>query len=168
MLKEIISAKGTEPISRVYSISIIIRSFKGRRNVQAHLFRTSIGNDELNSPYLTGCIDTASSHQAVAHCLPGSIEDTKRMILETFTREERDDVIRYVEKQYGNRLEAVTAAPISFPVPKGTMPLCSFPEGKSMGFIRFEDMPDYPLPFTFHGFYDLEQHDPILTDSTSL
>lgn len=168
MLKEIIAANGTEPTSRVYSISIIIRSFKGRRNVQAHLFRTGIDFEELHSSDLTECIDAETPEKANAHCLPGSMEDTKRMVLENFTEQERDIIIKYLEKRYGNRLEAVTASPISFPVPKGTMPLCSIPEGKSMGFIRFDDMPDYPLSFSFRGFYDLDQHEPLVTDSTSL
>ncbi|MCG8529120.1 MAG: hypothetical protein MI749_00480 [Desulfovibrionales bacterium] len=158
---QITPATGNEPTNRVYSMYIIIRSFKGRKNVQAHLFRYGISSEDLSKFDPTGCIDTIEPTSSNKAYLSGSMEDTKHMVLESFTEKERDAVIQYLKKRYVSRLDFIEATPLSFPVPKGTMPLCSIPEGKSMGFIRFENMPGYPLPFSFRGFYDLDQHEPI-------
>lgn len=160
MQKEIVSALGNEPTDRIYTISVIIRSFKGRKNVQAHLFRSDIPEDELQAINLNNCIDTDCEKYRLEPYLTGTLEDTKQMVLECFTKEERDAIIDYLEERYHTRLEGIFAAPLSFPVPQGTMPLASIPEGKSMGFIRFDKVPGYPLKFIFRGFYDLDQHEP--------
>lgn len=160
MQKEIVPALGNEPINRVYTISIIIRSFKGRKNVEAHLFRSDIPEKELQAPILLKCIDTDREKYRLEPHLTGTLEDTKRMVLESFTKEERDAIIEYLEQRYHTRLLAISAGPLTFPVPMGTMPLASIPEGKSMGFIRFHNMLNYPLQFNFTGFYDLDQHEP--------
>ena len=163
MRKSILPANGSEPTPRVYSMSVIIKSFKGRKNVQAHLFRYGISSDELKNMETEGCIETDRSKYSHLPHLNGSLEDTKHMVLENFTAQERDHIIKYLEKRYASRLEAIEAGPVIFPIPQGTMPLCSIPEGKSMGFIKFESVPDYPLPFNFRGFYDLDQHEPLIS-----
>ena len=167
MQVQITPATGNEPIDRIYSMSVTIRSFKGRKNVQAHLFRYGIQNEELQKLDAASCIKAVPEDSSTNTFLSGSLEDTKHMVLESFTTAERDKVIEYLKKRYASRLDAIEAAPLTFPVPKGTMPLCSIPEGKSMGFIRFDNMPDYPLPFSFRGFYDLDQHEPIISGTSS-
>lgn len=160
MQKEIVSALGNEPTNRIYTMSIIIRSFKGRKHVQAHLFRSDIPEAELQDTNLLRCIDTDCEKHKLEPYLTGTLEDTKQMVLESFTEEERDAIINYLEERYDTRLEGISVAPLSFPVPQGTMPLATIPEGKSMGFIRFDNMPGYPLKFKFRGFYDLDLHEP--------
>lgn len=162
MQKEIVSALGNEPTDRIYTISVIIRSFKGRKNVQVHLFRSDIPEAELQAINLDECIDTDYEKYRLQPYLTGTLEDTKQMVLECFTKEERDAIIDYLEERYHTRLEGIFATPLSFPVPQGTMPLASIPEGKSMGFIKFDKVPGYPLNFIFRGFYDLDQHEPNL------
>jgi hypothetical protein len=160
MQKEIVSALGNEPTDRIYTMYVIIRSFKGRKNVQAHLFRSDIPEAELQDTNLHQCIDTDCDKYRLEPHLSGTLEDTKQMVLESFTKKEMEAIIDYLEERYHTRLEGIFAAPLSFPVPQGTMPLASIPEGKSMGFIRFDDMPGYPLKFKFRAFYDLDQHEP--------
>ncbi|SHI67623.1 hypothetical protein ACQ0P8_03055 [Halodesulfovibrio aestuarii] len=160
MQKEIVSAPGNTPIDRIYAMTIVIRSFKGRKHVEVHLFRSDIPEEERQDTNLLRCIDTDYEKQKLSPDLTGTLEDTKEMILESFTKEERDMIISYLEERYQTRLEGIFAAPLSFPVPQGTMPLASIPEGKSMGFIKFDKVHEYPLPFNFRGFYDLDQHEP--------
>ncbi|OBQ46042.1 hypothetical protein [Halodesulfovibrio spirochaetisodalis] len=160
MLKKILPALGTEPIDRIHTISIIIRSFKGRKNVEAHLFRSDVPESELPSTILHQRIDTDTEKYALEPHLTGTLEDTQRMVLESFTEKERDTILRYLEQRYHTRLKSVSTAPLTFPVPQGTIPLASIPEGKSIGFIRFHAVPNYPLDFNFSGFYDLELHEP--------
>ncbi|SIN77804.1 hypothetical protein [Halodesulfovibrio marinisediminis] len=160
MQKEFTPATGNEPTDRLYTMSIIIRSFKGRKNVEAHLFRSDIPEAELQDAKLLRCIDTDCEKYKLEQSLTGTLEDTKRMVLECFTKEERDAVIKYLEQRYHTRLRKITTGPLSFPVPQGTMPLSTIPEGKSMGFIKFDNVPDYPLDFKVRGFYDLELHEP--------
>ncbi|GFM34129.1 hypothetical protein [Desulfovibrio subterraneus] len=152
----IIPAEEGTPLDRVYSISITIRTFKGRRNVEAHVFRCDPDLAEAASydwNTLVGPpMDPAN---------PGDVEDVKRTLLETFTAEERDAVVSYLSRRYGSRIECITACPVELPIPLGVTPLSSITPGKTLGFIRFENVTDYPLPFAVRGFYDLTQHDPL-------
>lgn len=160
MQKKFAPALGTEPTDRIYTISVTIRSFKGRKNVQVHLFRSDIPEDELQDPNVLICIDTDCEKYKLEPHLTGRLDDTKQMILESFTQDEADAIVAYLEKRYHSRLGELQVMPLTFPVPQGTMPLATIPEGKSMGFIRFDKVTDYPLSFAFRGFYDLDQHEP--------
>ena len=42
----------------------------------------------------------------------------------------------------------------------GVAPLAGIGEGKTTGFIRFDAVRDYPLPFPAYGFYDLAAQKP--------
>lgn len=152
----IIPAEEGTAIDRVYSISITIRTFKGRRNVEAHVFR--------HNPEMAEAADydwNSLVGPPMDPANPGEIEDVKRTLLETFTTEERDAVVAYLAERYGSRLECITACPVELPIPLGVMPLSSITPGKALGFIRFDNVLNYPLPFAVRGFYDLAQHDPL-------
>jgi hypothetical protein len=56
----------------------------------------------------------------------------------------------------------VTVCPLALPIPLGVVPLSAIPEGKTMGFIRFDAVRDYPLPFAVRAFYDLDAHEPLV------
>jgi hypothetical protein len=88
------------------------------------------------------------------------------VVLESFTREEMDQIVAYLATRYADRLTRISVNSLEFPVPGGLLPLSSMPEGKDIGRIRFEIVPHYPLPFSVHGLYDLSQHKPMAPDSS--
>lgn len=141
------------PCPRGYTASMRIRSFKGRRDVQVHLFRPvwDAKDADLLAWELLISVDDVATNRG----------DSKKVILETFTLDELEAVLEYVSQRYADRLENLTSSALSFPIPTGLLPLCAMPEGKDMGRIRFDIVPGYTLPFIVHGWYDLSQHKPI-------
>jgi hypothetical protein len=87
--------------------------------------------------------------------------DSRIVVLESFTREEMDQIVAYLSTRYADRLTRISVNSLEFPVPAGLLPLSSMPEGKDIGRIRFEIVPRYPLSFAVHGLYDLSQHKPM-------
>ena len=90
------------------------------------------------------------------------LEKSKCILLESFTEEERDQIVEYLKDRYGDRLESINSGPMDLPIPLGLPSLSSIPGGKTIGFIHFETIPKYTLPFPVHGFYDLAQHKPLV------
>lgn len=154
---QIFPADDTVTIDRVYSISITIRSFKGRRNVEAHIFRSEPMVDDTVAYDWDSLIGEPMDPEH-----PGDIEDVKKTLLETFTAEERDTVIAYIAERYGSHLECITACPVELPIPLGVTPLSSITAGKTLGFIKFDTALNYPLSFPVRGFFDIAQHDPLV------
>lgn len=148
----------TLPADRAFSLSMVIRSFKGRRNVEVHLFRAQWPQDEyegMDWDRLIGSpIDPATTDP----------EGSKRTILESFTLEERDTILNYLKEQYSTRLTAIRSAPMTFPVPAGLAGFTQIQGGKDIGFIEFSKIPSYPLEMPLMGFYDLSQHPPLVED----
>ena len=145
------------PADRAYVLSIVIRSFKGRRNVEVHLFRPDYSEAEL---------DDYDWDRLIGEPIEPGMEfdplGSRKVLLEAFTEQERDMLVEYLKNRYESRLAHITAMPMEFPIPLGLTPLSSIPEGKSIGFIRFDQIPNYTLPFAVHGLYDLAQHEPIV------
>ncbi|MDD4649431.1 MAG: hypothetical protein PHO79_05365 [Desulfoplanes sp.] len=158
---EILDSKHPLPIERGYVLSMVIRSFKGRRDVEVHLYRSAWPEDEMASydwaTILGGTIERKNSG-------PADPDGSKKLLMEAFTREERDMIISYLSEKYASRLSKITAAPLGFPIPQGLNPLSSFPEGKTIGTIKLDKIPTYPLPFHVRGLYDLSQHRPIVEE----
>lgn len=146
------------PADRAYVISVIINSFKGRKNVEVHLFRPECDQSEYD--------EYVWEHLLGDSVEPGcnDPEGSKKVLLEAFTQQERDQIFEYIQEHYRDRISEVSARPMSFPIPVGLPPLSSIPEGKSIGIIRFSDIPNYSLPFPVHGLYDLSQSEPLLED----
>lgn len=165
----VIPVEGTPPVQRIHVISVTIRTFKGRRNVQAHLFRLAgeddAAKDLANLRAVPGLVGAPLDPDA-----PGSDDlsgpeaetDALRTVLESFTEAERDAVVDYLSQRYADRLTCIIACPLQLPVPRGVVPFSALPEGKTMGVIRFDEVPRYPLPFAIRGFYDLAQHEPLV------
>lgn len=142
------------PCPRGFTATITIRSFKGRKDVLVHLFRPEWEHQE-NQKY---------DWDNLVHCSEGTDPergDTREVILESFTRDELNLVVNYLEARYRDRLTGISTNSLHYPLPAGLLPLRSMPEGKDMGRIRFEIVPGYPLPFPVHGLYDLSQHKPM-------
>jgi len=153
----------TLPVERGYVLSMVIRTFKGRRDVEVHLYRAAWDEAEMNdydwNNLLGGTIERKDGQ-------PVDPEGSRKVLLEAFTREERDQIIDYLSSRYASRLTKITAAPLGFPIPQGLVPLSSFPEGKTIGTIKLDTIPRYPLPFPIRGLYDLSRHKPLVEEKT--
>ncbi|MDP3426535.1 MAG: hypothetical protein Q8S17_04060 [Humidesulfovibrio sp.] len=144
------------PIDRAYALSMTIKSFKGRRDVEVHLFRHVWDSEE------EGAIDwdllLAAKGMSEAEEAAGS----RRVVLEALTADERDRIVDYLKEHYAGRLTGIVSMPIPFLVPVGLVALSDMSEGKTIGFIHFERIPHYNLGIALRGFYDLGQHPPIV------
>jgi len=144
------------PIDRAYCLSMVIKSFKGRRDVEVHLFRACWKDGEFKESDLDKLIgapiDPSSTDPA----------GSRTVILESFTDSERDLIVNYLKEQYSTRLTALNSTPLTFPVPAGLTGLSQVHAGKNIGFIEFEKIPSYSLEIPLKGLYDLSQHPPIV------
>lgn len=156
----IVPAEGNEPIERIHVVSITIRTFKGRRDVEAHLFKTGASIENVADYPWQNLIGPPLDPEN-----PGSPEGVKRMLAEAFTPDERDRVVEYLRDRYATRLTCISACPLSLPIPQGVRALSDIPEGKTLGFIHFSRVRNYTLPFGIQGFYDLAQHEPLVGEN---
>jgi len=157
MLREFVPASERIPVDRAWSLSIVIKSFKGRKDVEVHLFRPEWDVLEEESYDWNEILGDPMHPDMDADMGSG-----RKLVMESFTPEERDMVADYIEERYAGKLEAIRACPIDFPVPLGIPALCDLEEGKDMGFVLFDRIPNYTLPFPVRGFFDLSQHAPIV------
>lgn len=158
---EIIAPTCSLPIERAYALSMTIKSFKGRRDVEVHLFRHQWDAEEEEA------IDWDKLLAAQGMSEAPEAAGSRKVVLEALTQEERDQVVGYLKEHYTDRLTAIFSTAIPFPVPVGLMALSDINEGKSCGFIHFERIPHYTLGVSLRGFYDLSQHRPIVETETS-
>lgn len=152
----IMSAETSLPLERAHVITMTIRTFKGRRDVDVHLFRS--GWDESESTTL----DWNTLLGPPIDPSMTSPDGSKKVLMEAFTEEERDTIINYLKDQYPTRITAIASAPLQFPIPLGLPALSDMKEGKSIGFIDFSKIPSYPLTLPLKGLYDLSQHKPLI------
>ncbi len=145
-------------VPRIYFITMVIKSFKGRRDVEVHLFRPDFDEAEMQSYDWNALLGDALHPN-----IPADPDKSVKVLMEAFTREERDAVLEYLKTRYADRLEEINTGPVDLPVPLGLPPLSELPEGKTIGFIRLDQTPNYPLSFAVRGMYDLAQHDPLVT-----
>lgn len=147
------------PVDRAWVVTMTIKSFKGRKNVDIHLFRAGYDaeTEGLDPKYDWNVLIGDPMHPE----MDLDPLKTRLTVFESFTIEERDQLIQYIKDRYDERVSSIIAGPLDLPIPLGLPPLSSIPEGKTMGFIRFEKIPNYTLPFVVHGFYDLSQHQPL-------
>lgn len=157
MKVNIVSPEKKLPLDRAFVVNIVIRSFKGRRDVEVHLYRPDWAPTE-EKEYNWDLIIAQSPGQ-VSH---EEIKKSRHMVMELFTASERDALVTYLKERYSQKLVRINSTPMSFPVPEGLMPLSLLPENEDHGRIMFERIPNYTLPFPVHGFYDLSSHSPIL------
>lgn len=152
----------TLPCPRGFTATMTIRSFKGRKDVLVHLFRPQRIQGEDQDYDWNQLIDV--HEQGPVDAERG---DTKEVILETFTQDELEQLVTYLSTRYKDRLVNLSTNVLHYPLPPGLIPFSTLPEGKDMGRIRFEIVPNYPLDFVIHGFYDLGQHKPVIQDISS-
>ncbi|MBG0789255.1 MAG: hypothetical protein H0S80_02030 [Desulfovibrionaceae bacterium] len=155
----IINPETSLPADRAFAVSMVIRSFKGRRDVEVHLFRPDWDPEEYEG------MDWDRLVGDPVNTLSADPEGSKRIILEAFTEDERNTIVEYLKTQYSTRLTAIRSAPLSFPVPAGLTGFTQVRTGKSTGFIEFAKIPSYPLKMPLKGFYDLSLHPPLVEEN---
>lgn len=157
---QIHSVSSTQPLpaDRAFVMTMTIKCFKGRKNVMVHLFRPEFDEAEY-AEYAWDALlcDPVEPGQ-------DDPEGSKRVLLEAFTKDERDSIFEYIKSRYEDRVSEANASPMSFPIPKGLSPLSAIPEGKTIGLIRFSQLPNFDLPFPLSGLYDLSQAEPLCED----
>ncbi len=109
---------------------MVIKSFKGRRDVEVHLFRGTWTTEDEKGEDWTALLSSSDSSDNKA--------DSRRVVMEAFTETERDRIVSYLKEQYSTRLTAIRSRPLSFPVPEGMPGLSQLEAGKNVGFIEFE------------------------------
>ncbi len=154
---DIVPADNKLPVPRAYSLSIVIKSFKGRKDVEVHLFRP-----EWNKAEEAQYDWNALMGDLLVPDLEVSLESCRRVVLEAFTEQERDQLVTYLKDRYQDRLAAIRSCSLNFPIPLGLVALSELTEGKDSGFVNFDKVPNFPLPFAVRGFFDLSQHRPLL------
>ncbi len=148
------------PVDRAYVISMVIISFKGRRDVQVHLFRPHWDPAEEEGMPWEKLLGEPISEEAD----PDPVR-SRKVIMEAFNREERDQIVKYLKNRYSSRLKNIDSAPFEFPLPKGLPPLSELNAGEQFGIMKLEIVPNYPLSFPVHGFFDLSAHQPIIGEN---
>ncbi|WP_031485255.1 hypothetical protein [Maridesulfovibrio frigidus] len=148
---------GAIPIDRGYAVSMVVRSFKGRRDVEVHLFRPEWPESDEASIDWNNLFGPPAMLDAVS-----DEKKDRKIILEAFTSAERDQIIDYLKDHYSSRLDYINSNPLDFPVPSGLPPLSSIDEGKDIGLIKFEKVPHFNLPFALRGLYNLSAHLPLV------
>ncbi|MFZ5426173.1 MAG: hypothetical protein ACOZEN_04310 [Thermodesulfobacteriota bacterium] len=157
MLIDIVPPLEKLPTDRAWSISVVIKSFKGRKDVEVHLFRPCWDELEEEMYDWNGILG-----DPIHPDMDADIDSGRKLVMESFTPEERDLVIDFFKNRYADKLESISSCPIDFPIPLGIPALCSLSEGKDVGFVMFDKIPGYSLPFPIRGFFDLSQHSPIV------
>lgn len=148
------------PVERAFSLSMTVRVFKGRRDVDIHLFRASWDPEEEQAHDWDALIGPPLAPDA-----PDDPAGSRLVLLESFTRQERDSIAAFLAEQYKDRLEAIFSCPLSFPIPAGLVGLSQIRAGKGVGLVDFSRLRNYTLSIPLRGLYDLNQHKPIITVS---
>ncbi len=154
----IIAAAPFMELDRVYLIQATLKSFKGRRDVIVYLFRADPNKEELQELTNMDLVAKATKDTPEG----ATADDALLSVLEAFTADEGNEVLEYLKERYEEQISEVVVSPVEIPIPLGMVPFSAIPEGKTMGFIRFDAVTDYSLPFKVHGFYDLDAHDALL------
>ncbi|HMB32151.1 MAG TPA: hypothetical protein VKN82_10030 [Desulfohalobiaceae bacterium] len=143
----------TPPVDRGYALSIVITTFRGHEDVEVHLFRPNWQEEELavyDWQQILG--DPIRKDREI------DPTGSRKVLVETFNSSEKDIILEYLENRYASRLKSIKVSVIPFPIPMGLVPLSEIPQQKNIGLIRFDEIPNYPLNFPFHGIYDLSRH----------
>lgn len=97
----ITKATSNPPTPYANSLSMTIRSFKGRRDVEVHLFRRAWDK----------AVEAAQDWNALIEPRAADNDPSRDVIMESFTDEERDTLINYLKEQYSTRLTGIRSTP---------------------------------------------------------
>ncbi len=156
MQPEIHTDSQTPPVDRGYAVSMVIKSFKGHADVEVHLFRPTWDDEEYGSYPWEELIGGAVSEDR-----PESPDNSKNVILETFSAEESRQLMEYLRKRYWEKLASIHCSVLDFPVPMDLTPLSGVQTTETIGRMDLDQIPNYPLDFPVKGIYDLSRHEVI-------
>lgn len=156
----IIPPDGELPVERAFSLSMTVRTFKGRRDVDIHLFRHAWDQAEEQAYDWDTLI--GPPRDADTPVSPAEAAGSRLVLLESFTRKERDLIVDFLTQQYHDRLTAIRSCPLTFPIPAGLTGLSQVRAGENIGLVDFSRIRSYTLPIPLRGLYDLNQHKPII------
>ncbi|MFO7597184.1 MAG: hypothetical protein R6W92_12690 [Desulfocurvibacter africanus] len=148
------------PVERAFSLSMTVRTFKGRRDVDIHLFRHTWNPAEEQDYDWDALIGPPIATDSSVS--PAEVAGSRLVLLESFTREERDLIVDFLTRQYQDRLTAILSRPLTFPIPAGLTGLSQVRAGENIGLVDFSRIRSYTLPIPLRGLYDLNQHKPII------
>jgi hypothetical protein len=156
----IIPPSETPPAERAYTVSMVIRNFKGRKDVEVHLFRPvdQATFEAENDSYPWGVLLDDPLNPNMEY----DPLSARRVIMEAFTEAERDKVVDYLKQRYADKLESINSCVLDFPIPLGLTALSDLSEGKSVGFIHLDRTPNYALGLALRGYFDLSAHRPLI------
>lgn len=152
-----IPAVGELPVDRAWTVSMVVKTFKGRKDVVIRLFRPTWDPAEEDA-YDWSSLCGAPHPSKTADCPARE----RHVLLESFTADERDAVVNYLRTHYQDKVSALTTSPLTFPIPAGQAVLSDVTEGRDIGLVHCERLADWNLPFPVHGAFDLSQHRPII------
>lgn len=149
---------GKKPeLDRGYVISIVISNFKQHKDVEVHLFRAKWDLEEYSAydwPEIIG-----NPIKGAKNIDPMS---ARKVLLETFTEKEKDEIIHYLQERYQDRLKEIRISVLQLPIPLGLVGLSEIEPQGDIGIIEFEKIPNYKLDFPVHGIYNLKIHPEIM------
>ncbi len=160
MQPEIHTCSETPPVDLGYAVSMVIQRFKGRSNVEVHLFRPSWDEDDYGRYPWEELIGGAVSDDR-----PESPVNSKNVLLETFTADESRRLMDYLQERYGDLLASIHCRVLDFPIPMDLTPLSSVQESDTVGRLDLDTIANYPLDFAVKGVYDLSRHEEIRKES---
>ena len=156
----IIPSPGTaRPVERCWALSMTVTAFKGRRDVDVHLFRHKWSRTEAETLLWSELIGPPLVDSPLLSDDPDS---SRRVLLESFTTEERDRIVAFLRTTYLGRLTRIASCPLSFPIPAGLVPLSDIRPGKTVGLVDFARIQRYTLDIPLRGLFDLAQHKPLM------
>lgn len=140
---------------RIYIAAATLKNFKGLGNVEIQLLRCGASQAEMEALRDRNLVSAPAS-DLPAEIRAGTTRDMAlACLLEAFTKEEIEELVKYLDERYGEHISELVVCPLELPLPFGVGPLGQMPESESSGFINFDLAPDYPLGFKFKGFYEL-------------
>lgn len=140
---------------RAFVASGVLTNFRGHQNVEIHIFRYGYPEkelEELASLDLVGKPAPGMPPELVANATK---EAAIKCVLEAFTWEESELLVRYLQERYKDQIERLYIMPLELPAPLGVGPLADIPVGEKSGFINFDKAPGYSLPFSIRAYYEL-------------
>lgn len=142
-------------LERIYIAAATLKNFRGQELAEVQLFRPIANEAEIEPLRGKGYVGEPDISMP-KELLTGATEDAAlSCLLEAFTKEEIERIIEYLQKRYANVIDTLSIGKMDMPVPLGIGPLGALPAGENSGFIHFDNAPDYPLNFSFKGYYDL-------------
>ncbi len=146
--------QGQEPATnRGFVVSMVVSHFRGHKNVEIHLFRAHWEAEEEGRYEWEKILG-----EPMRRNQPIDPQGSRQVFLETFSREEKDALIVYLQERYADWLTSIKVSLLPQPIPIGLTPLSAVAEDQRFGRIHLHKVPNYHLQFAVDGLFSLSQH----------